>query len=59
MNASPWAHIELDGRELGTTPLAGVPIEIGTHHVVVRFSNGRVLEETLEVDAYRRYFRFP
>jgi hypothetical protein len=59
MNADPWAHVELDGRSIGTTPLADVPMEPGSHRVVVRFSDGLVVARTVEVDAYSRYFRFP
>ncbi|MBW2390668.1 MAG: hypothetical protein JRG89_19875 [Deltaproteobacteria bacterium] len=59
MNAIPWADVELDGRSIGTTPLADVPIEPGRHHMVVRFPDGLVLERTVEIDRFNRYLRFP
>jgi len=36
VNASPWAEVSVDGRSLGTTPLANVPVPIGTHEIVWR-----------------------
>lgn len=59
VNADPWAYVELDGRSIGTTPLADVPMEAGSHRVVARFPDGLVVARTVEVDAYSRYFRFP
>lgn len=36
VNALPWAEVFLDGRSVGTTPLANLSIPIGTHEVVWR-----------------------
>jgi hypothetical protein len=36
INAAPWANVSVDGGEIGTTPLANVPLPIGTHEVVWR-----------------------
>ena len=36
INAVPWANVWVDGGEVGTTPLANVPLTIGTHEVVWR-----------------------
>jgi hypothetical protein len=36
INALPWATVSLDGRDLGTTPLANVDVPLGTHDIVVR-----------------------
>jgi hypothetical protein len=36
INAVPWANVSVDGAEIGTTPLANVPLTIGTHEVVWR-----------------------
>jgi len=36
VNASPWAEVSVDGRPLGTTPLANVAVPIGTHEIVWR-----------------------
>lgn len=34
LNALPWAEVTVDGRALGETPLANVPLALGTHRVV-------------------------
>ena len=34
LNALPWANVSVDGRALGTTPLANIELPIGTHEVV-------------------------
>ena len=34
LNALPWANVSIDGRSLGTTPLANIELPIGTHEVV-------------------------
>jgi PEGA domain len=36
INAVPWANVWVDGAEVGTTPLANVPMPIGTHEVMWR-----------------------
>jgi len=36
MNAVPWAEVWLDGKSLGTTPLANVAVSIGAHEIVFR-----------------------
>ncbi len=36
INAAPWANVWVDGAEIGTTPLANVPLTIGTHEIVWR-----------------------
>jgi serine/threonine-protein kinase len=36
LNAVPWAVVTLDGKELGTTPIANVTVPIGPHEVVWR-----------------------
>jgi hypothetical protein len=36
VNASPWAEVSVDGRSLGTTPLANIAVPIGTHEIVWR-----------------------
>jgi hypothetical protein len=58
INATPWAVIEVDGRELGETPLGGISLERGTHHFVARFPNGRVVERKVEIDASHRALVF-
>ena len=34
INALPWAEVSLDGRALGTTPLANVSVSIGPHEII-------------------------
>lgn len=36
VNALPWAEVLIDGRSVGTTPLANLPVAIGPHLVVLR-----------------------
>jgi hypothetical protein len=36
INALPWATVSLDGRDLGTTPIANVDVPLGTHEIVLR-----------------------
>jgi hypothetical protein len=59
LNAQPWAHIEVDGRDLGVTPMADVELEAGPHRFRARFADGRVMERTLRVDALRDHITFP
>jgi hypothetical protein len=34
VNALPWADVEIDGRPVGTTPLANLSLPIGSHEIV-------------------------
>lgn len=36
INAVPWADVTIDGKPIGTTPLANVPVTIGQHTIVFR-----------------------
>jgi hypothetical protein len=36
VNATPWAEVSIDGRSVGTTPLAHLSVPIGLHEVVWR-----------------------
>jgi hypothetical protein len=36
INALPWATVSLDGRDLGTTPIANVDVPLGPHEIVLR-----------------------
>ena len=58
-NADPWAHIEIDGAAVGETPIAALMLAPGSHRVVARMSDGRVLERTVEIDASNRRIVFP
>ncbi len=58
INATPWANVEVDGIDLGETPLANVPLFAGEHAFRVRMPDGRVIERTIEIDAERRFLSF-
>jgi type II secretory pathway predicted ATPase ExeA len=58
INASPWALIEIDGKEIGETPLGGVAVERGPHRFVARFPDGRVVDRTVAIDAAHRTLVF-
>jgi hypothetical protein len=58
INASPWANIEVDGIDLGATPLANIPLFEGAHSFRARMPDGRVIERTVEIDAERRFISF-
>ena len=36
LNAAPWAEVWIDGESVGQTPIANLPITIGTHEVAFR-----------------------
>jgi len=58
INASPWANVEVDGIDLGATPLANIPLFAGAHLFRARMPDGRVIERTVEIDAERRFVSF-
>jgi hypothetical protein len=59
LNAYPWARIEIDGIEVGETPLAGVPLRPGPHAFRAHLPDGRTVERTVEIDAENRHVAFP
>jgi hypothetical protein len=59
LNARPWARIEVDGREVGITPLADLPMTPGLHRFRAHLADGRVVERALRIDAYRNHISFP
>ncbi len=58
INASPWANVEVDGIDLGPTPLANIPLFAGAHSFRAKLPDGRVIERTIEIDAERRFISF-
>ncbi|HTF33740.1 MAG TPA: AAA family ATPase [Myxococcota bacterium] len=58
INATPWATIEVDGVEVGETPIAGVPLAPGNHVFRARMPNGRVIERTVQIGAGTRHVTF-
>jgi hypothetical protein len=49
INALPWAEVSIDGRAVGTTPLANVNIPIGQHNVVWRHPQLGERQQTVTV----------
>lgn len=58
INAAPWATIEIDGREVGETPLAGIMLPSGPHAFRARLPDGRVVERSVEIDPKNRFVTF-
>jgi hypothetical protein len=36
VNASPWAHVMVDGRRAGETPIGNLTLPIGEHEIVLK-----------------------
>jgi hypothetical protein len=36
VNAVPWAHVSVDGQEVGGTPIGNLTLPIGAHEIVFR-----------------------
>ncbi len=53
VNATPWAIIRIDGREVGETPLAGIELEPGPHVFQARMPDGTTREQVIDVDVHR------
>jgi type II secretory pathway predicted ATPase ExeA len=58
VNARPWANIEVNGVDLGPTPIAGIPLLAGPHHFRARMPDGRVIERTVVISADDRFVVF-
>lgn len=58
LNADPWAAVEVDGIDLGLTPLARVPLEPGRHVFRARMPDGRVVERQVVIGPTRRHVTF-
>jgi len=58
INATPWATIEVDGVEIGETPIAGVPLLPGNHVFKAKMPDGRVVERTVQISADSRHVTF-
>ena len=58
VNATPWARIEVDGVNLGATPVANIPLLPGEHTFRARMSDGRTLEKVVDIDESRRFVSF-
>jgi len=58
VNARPWANIEVNGVDLGPTPIAGIPLLAGRHRFRAHMPDGRVLERDVDVSAENRFIVF-
>ena len=58
INATPWATIEIDGEEVGVTPMAGVLLAPGDHEFRARMPDGTVLEEVVRIAPDNRHIAF-
>ena len=58
INAKPWARIEIDGVDVGETPLGEFPLREGKHQFRAFLSDGRIIErtETITRQNYRVLF---
>ena len=51
INATPWADVMLDGKLVGTTPLANLSVPVGTHEVICRHPQLGERRQTVTVKA--------
>lgn len=49
INSIPWAHVHLDGRRIGTTPIRAMRVTAGRHRVVLKGGGGQVLQSFVTV----------
>lgn len=59
VNADPWARVEIDGKAVGITPLAGLPLSPGEHRFRATLPDGRVIQRQVHIDADSRFVHFP
>jgi hypothetical protein len=51
INASPWAEVFIDGRDVGSTPIGNLPVSVGAHTVVWRHPQLGERQQTVRVGA--------
>ena len=51
LNALPWANVSIDGKALGTTPVANVDVPLGTHEILWRHPQFGERRQTVVVTA--------
>lgn len=51
VNALPWAEVTIDGRAVGTTPLANIRLPIGSHEIVWRHPQLGERQQTVAVSS--------
>ena len=59
INATPWAIVRIDGREVGETPLAGIELDPGTHVFQARMPDGKTLQQTIQLSGSHASVVFP
>ncbi len=55
INATPWARVSIDGRELGATPLGNVELSVGPHALRAELADGTVIEREIQIDTEHRH----
>jgi serine/threonine-protein kinase len=51
VNALPWANVSLDGKDIGTTPVANLDVPLGTHELIFRHPQFGERRQTVVVTA--------
>lgn len=51
INALPWADVSIDGRPVGTTPLANLSVPVGRHEILFRHPQLGERQQTVTVTA--------
>jgi hypothetical protein len=51
VNARPWAEVSVDGASVGQTPIANLPVSIGSHELVFRHPQLGERRQTVSVTA--------
>ncbi len=49
INARPWAKVEVDGLDIGMTPIAGLELEEGLHIFRAQMPDGRIVVRRIEI----------
>jgi len=58
INARPWAHIRIDGIDVGPTPLSR-PLAPGVYRIEAEFPDGRSVERRVAIGPERRFVALP
>ena len=58
VNAFPWALIEIDGTEVGETPIARIELSEGPHTFRAYMPDGKVREKVVIIDAFNHNVSF-
>ncbi len=59
VNARPWAHVRVDGRDAGATPLGHLQLAPGPHDFEATFPDGRVVRRRVEISPEQRFVTLP